>query len=44
MREEGGYEVIKKAILNLSLRYKEHISVYGVGNEISCAILLGLKY
>jgi hypothetical protein len=33
MREEGGYEAIKKAILNLSLRHKEHISAYGEGNE-----------
>lgn len=33
MREEGGYEVIKKAILNLSLRHKVHISAYGEGNE-----------
>lgn len=33
MREDGGYEVIKKAILNLSLRHKEHISAYGEGNE-----------
>lgn len=33
MREEGGYEAIKKAILNLSLRHKDHISAYGEGNE-----------
>lgn len=33
MREEGGYELIKKAILNLSLRHQEHISAYGEGNE-----------
>lgn len=33
MRDEGGYEVIKKAILNLSLRHQEHISAYGEGNE-----------
>lgn len=33
MREAGGYEVIKKAILNLSLRHNEHISAYGEGNE-----------
>ncbi|KAK4802486.1 hypothetical protein SAY86_000689 [Trapa natans] len=33
MREEGGFEVIKKAILNLSLRHHEHISAYGEGNE-----------
>lgn len=33
MREEGGYEVIKKAIEKLGLRHKEHISAYGEGNE-----------
>lgn len=33
MREDGGFEVIKKAILNMSLRHKEHISAYGEGNE-----------
>ncbi|XP_040373458.1 glutamine synthetase leaf isozyme, chloroplastic isoform X2 [Rosa chinensis] len=33
MREEGGFEIIKKAILNLSLRHTEHISAYGEGNE-----------
>ncbi|XP_031120300.1 glutamine synthetase, chloroplastic-like [Ipomoea triloba] len=33
MREEGGFEVIKKAILNLSLRHLYHISAYGEGNE-----------
>ncbi|KAF5776703.1 putative glutamine synthetase [Helianthus annuus] len=33
MREDGGFEVIKKAILNLSLRHTEHISAYGEGNE-----------
>ncbi|BBG93269.1 AWPM-19-like family protein [Prunus dulcis] len=33
MREEGGFEVIKKAILNLSLRHADHISAYGEGNE-----------
>ncbi|KAI4317719.1 hypothetical protein L6164_025567 [Bauhinia variegata] len=33
MREDGGYEAIKKAILNLSLLHKEHISAYGEGNE-----------
>ena len=33
MREDDGYEVIKKAIINLSLRHKEHISAYGEGNE-----------
>uniref|UniRef100_A0A1J3K246 Glutamine synthetase n=1 Tax=Noccaea caerulescens TaxID=107243 RepID=A0A1J3K246_NOCCA len=33
MREDGGYEVIKKAIQKLGLRHKEHIAAYGEGNE-----------
>lgn len=33
MRNDGGIEVIKKAIEKLSLRHKEHISAYGEGNE-----------
>lgn len=33
MREEGGYEVIKKAIEKLGLRHREHIASYGEGNE-----------
>ncbi|KAJ7980145.1 Glutamine synthetase [Quillaja saponaria] len=33
MREDGGFEVIKKSILNLALRHKDHISAYGEGNE-----------
>ncbi|KAJ6800826.1 glutamine synthetase cytosolic isozyme 1 [Iris pallida] len=33
MREEGGYEVIKKAIEKLGKRHKEHIAAYGEGNE-----------
>lgn len=33
MREDGGFDIIKKAILNLSLRHQEHISAYGEGNE-----------
>ncbi|KAK6125898.1 hypothetical protein DH2020_040362 [Rehmannia glutinosa] len=33
MREEGGYEVIKKAIEKLGNRHKEHIAAYGEGNE-----------
>lgn len=33
MREEGGFEVIKKAIGKLQLRHKEHIAAYGEGNE-----------
>lgn len=33
MREEGGYEVIKKAIEKLGLKHKEHIAAYGEGND-----------
>jgi glutamine synthetase len=33
MREEGGLEVIKKAIGKLGLRHVEHIAAYGEGNE-----------
>ncbi|KAJ8753659.1 hypothetical protein K2173_026335 [Erythroxylum novogranatense] len=33
MRNDGGYEVIKKAIENLKLRHKEHIAAYGKGKE-----------
>lgn len=33
MRNDGGYEIIKKAIEKLGLRHKEHISAYGEGNE-----------
>ncbi|XP_078444311.1 glutamine synthetase cytosolic isozyme-like [Wolffia australiana] len=33
MRDEGGYEVIKKAIEKLGLRHKEHIQAYGEDNE-----------
>lgn len=33
MRNDGGYNVIRKAIENLGLRHKEHISAYGEGNE-----------
>ncbi|GLU10646.1 hypothetical protein SLE2022_274320 [Rubroshorea leprosula] len=33
MRNEGGYEVIKKAIQKLGPRHKEHIAAYGEGNE-----------
>jgi len=33
MREEGGIEVINKAISKLALRHKEHIAAYGEGNE-----------
>ena len=33
MRNDGGYEVIKKAIEKLGSRHKEHIAAYGEGNE-----------
>ena len=33
MRNEGGFEVIKKAIEKLQLKHKEHIAAYGEGNE-----------
>jgi len=33
IRNEIGYEVIKKAIEKLGLRHKEHISAYGEGKE-----------
>ncbi|GLJ46595.1 hypothetical protein SUGI_0981860 [Cryptomeria japonica] len=33
MRTDGGINVIKKAIENLGLKHKEHISAYGEGNE-----------
>ncbi|TMW99030.1 hypothetical protein EJD97_003162 [Solanum chilense] len=33
MRADGGLEVINKAIEKLGKRHKEHIAVYGVGNE-----------
>jgi glutamine synthetase len=34
MREEGGLEVIKKAIYKLGAKHLEHIAVYGEGNEL----------
>mmetsp|Transcript_1620 Transcript_1620/g.3557 ORF Transcript_1620/g.3557 Transcript_1620/m.3557 type:complete len:417 (+) Transcript_1620:99-1349(+) len=34
MREEGGLEVIKKAIYKLAAKHQEHIAVYGTGNEL----------
>lgn len=34
MREEGGLEVIKKAIYKLGAKHAEHIAVYGTGNEL----------
>lgn len=34
MREEGGLEIIKKAIYKLGAKHDEHIAVYGEGNEL----------
>ena len=34
MREEGGLDVIKKAVEKLSKRHHEHIAVYGEHNEL----------
>merc|ERR1712003_76136 len=34
MREDGGLEVIKKAIYKLGAKHEEHIAVYGEGNEL----------
>lgn len=34
MREEGGLEIIKKAIYKLGAKHQEHIAVYGTGNEL----------
>jgi glutamine synthetase len=34
MREDGGLEEIKKAIYKLGAKHKEHIAVYGEGNEL----------
>jgi len=34
MREEGGLDVIKKAIYKLGEKHSEHIAVYGTGNEL----------
>jgi len=34
MREEGGLDIIKKAIYKLGAKHKEHIAVYGEGNEL----------
>lgn len=33
MRNDGGIDVIKKAIEKLKLKHKEHIAAYGEGNE-----------
>lgn len=33
MRNDGGLDVIKKAIEKLGQRHKDHISAYGEGNE-----------
>jgi len=34
MREDGGIEVIKKAIYKLGEKHQEHIKIYGEGNEL----------
>eukprot|EP00546_Thalassionema_frauenfeldii_P009753 CAMPEP_0178914474 /NCGR_PEP_ID=MMETSP0786-20121207/11446_1 /TAXON_ID=186022 /ORGANISM="Thalassionema frauenfeldii, Strain CCMP 1798" /LENGTH=416 /DNA_ID=CAMNT_0020587387 /DNA_START=34 /DNA_END=1284 /DNA_ORIENTATION=+ len=34
MREDGGLEVIKKAIYKLGAKHSEHIAIYGEGNEL----------
>jgi len=34
MREEGGIDVIRKAIYKLGAKHSEHIAVYGTGNEL----------
>jgi len=34
MREDGGLDVIKKAIYKLGAKHEEHIAVYGTGNEL----------
>lgn len=33
MREEGGIKAIHEAIEKLSKKHREHIMVYGIGNE-----------
>lgn len=33
MRNDGGFDIIKKAIEKLKLKHKEHIAAYGEGNE-----------
>lgn len=33
MRNDGGYEIIKKAIEKLGKKHSEHIAAYGEGNE-----------
>jgi glutamine synthetase len=34
MREEGGLDIIKKAIYKLGEKHSEHIEIYGEGNEL----------
>lgn len=34
MREEGGISVIKTAINKLAAKHKEHMAMYGEGNEL----------
>ena len=33
MRNEGGFEIIKKAIAKLETKHAQHIAAYGEGNE-----------
>jgi len=33
MRDDGGWKYVEEAVLKLSKKHKEHIAVYGVGNE-----------
>lgn len=33
MRNEGGFELIKKAISKLESKHAQHIAAYGEGNE-----------
>ena len=33
MRNEGGFELIKKAIGKLEIKHAQHIAAYGEGNE-----------
>ena len=34
MRNEGGYDLIMKAVKKLEAKHSEHMAVYGVGNEL----------
>ena len=41
MREEGGISVIKTAINKLAAKHKEHMAMYGEGNELRMTGALG---